>query len=314
MPVISVIIPVYNAECYLAECVDSILHQTFTDFELLLIDDGSTDNSLEICKHYAAEDSRVKMFSQTNAGQSCARNRGLDNAKGDYIAFIDADDVVSKDYLRVLYDMAVKSNARISSVNYSKNKARIISTVSDYQAVNYTADEAIDDTLYQKKLNCSVWGKLIDKKLFQNIRFKENIIYEDLEIMMRLYECANAVAFSDLPLYFYRETPGSSLSVFSPRRFSVLDVVDDIYDRYAGTSHRPAALDRRFSAYFNMLVLIARNGNEYGDVAERCHKGIIESRFAELKNPHVRLKNKVGALVSYLGLNVIKLIAKKVNI
>ena len=99
MPQISVIVPVYNAEKYLHRCIDSILAQTFSDFELLLIDDGSKDNSGRICDEYAAKDSRIRVFHKKNGGVSSARNMGLDNAKGDWITFVDSDDWVKQDYL-----------------------------------------------------------------------------------------------------------------------------------------------------------------------------------------------------------------------
>lgn len=103
IPEISVIVPVYNVEQYLAECISSILSQTFTDFELLLVDDGSPDRCGEICDEYAGKDKRVRVFHQENAGLSCARNKGLEHASGTYIAFVDSDDYVTSTYLQELY-------------------------------------------------------------------------------------------------------------------------------------------------------------------------------------------------------------------
>ena len=104
MPVISIIVPVYNAEKYLHRCIDSILSQTFTDFELLLIDDGSTDSSSIICDDYLREDSRVRVFHKKNGGVSSARNMGLDNAKGKWITFVDSDDFISSNFCEILLD------------------------------------------------------------------------------------------------------------------------------------------------------------------------------------------------------------------
>ncbi len=105
-PAVSVIVPVYNVEPYLARCLDSILAQTFTDFELLLIDDGSPDRCGEICDEYPGKDNRVRVFHQPNAGVSCARNKGLDVAKGHYVVFVDSDDYVLPSYLHALYEDA----------------------------------------------------------------------------------------------------------------------------------------------------------------------------------------------------------------
>ncbi|GMO37902.1 MAG: hypothetical protein Ta2B_17610 [Termitinemataceae bacterium] len=114
MPVISVIIPVYNVEHYLRRCLDSVLAQTFTDFECILIDDGSPDKSPAICDEYAKKDSRFVVIHQANAGVSAARNAGLDIAQGEWITFVDSDDWIEPDMLRVLYQNAVKHQSDVS--------------------------------------------------------------------------------------------------------------------------------------------------------------------------------------------------------
>ena len=107
MPIISVIVPVYNTEKYLSRCIDSILAQTFTDLELILVDDGSTDNSGNICDEYAAKDKRIRVIHQNNCGQGYARNAGLNVARGDYIGFLDPDDLISKDMFSHLIEMVI---------------------------------------------------------------------------------------------------------------------------------------------------------------------------------------------------------------
>lgn len=314
MPVITVIVPIFNAEYYLAECIDSILHQSFTNFELLLVDDGSTDKSLDICNRYLTQDSRVRLFSQANAGQSSARNSGLAEARGEYVTFIDADDTVSSDYLLLLYDMIKSASADISCVDYCTDISLIESCRDKTGIEIFTKDEVIDDTLYQKKINGSVWSKLFKKSLFTDVRFKEGIIYEDLDIIVRLYEKSNLIANKSVKAYFYRKTPGSSLSVFSEKRFSVLDVTDSIFRRYDGTVHIGAARDRKFSACFNMLVLIFRNKADYPEKVAECFQFIKQVRIKEILDKNVRLKNKVGALVSFLGLSFIKFLSTRINI
>ena len=124
-PKISVIVPVYNVEQYLPRCIDSILDQTFTDFELLLIDDGSKDKSGEICDNYAKKDSRIRVFHKENGGVSSARNLGLYNAKGKYIAFIDADDWVENEYLRIMYKHGEEECADIISSDFFLDNTEI---------------------------------------------------------------------------------------------------------------------------------------------------------------------------------------------
>ena len=119
IPLISVIVPVYNGEQYITECIESILSQTYHNIEVIIIDDGSTDDTVRITRQYAAGDKRIKLISQSNRGPSCARNLGLENARGSYITFVDADDVVSTDYLEVLYILLCETGADITACTFT---------------------------------------------------------------------------------------------------------------------------------------------------------------------------------------------------
>lgn len=182
-PTISVIVPVYNVEKYLTRCIDSILSQTFTDFELLLIDDGSTDNSGKICDEYAKQDSRIRVFHKENGGVSSARNLGLDNAKGNWICFCDSDDYVLPNWL---YDF---------SLHLNKNKSLVISGfISVYKGQKTICELApasledpieinsfIIDYLEKKYIQGYLWCKCFDKSIItaNNIRFKDFHLFED---------------------------------------------------------------------------------------------------------------------------------------
>ena len=128
-PLISVIVPVYNKEKYVAECLNSILNQTYSNIEVIIIDDGSTDKSLEICMRYAEEDKRVKVFPQENGGPSAARNKGLDNAKGEYVAFVDADDILERNAYTLMVNELIDTKASIVVVGMKylyKNGTRVV--------------------------------------------------------------------------------------------------------------------------------------------------------------------------------------------
>jgi len=146
MPSVSVIVPVYQVEEYLSKCVDSILNQTFGDFELILVDDGSPDRCGEICDRYKAVDGRIRVIHQLNQGVSAARNNGVKEAKGEYIAFIDSDDWVDKNYLSVLYEMCVRGNAQISICTYINTNSRTSKSDCDsnYKWETLTGIEAIN--------------------------------------------------------------------------------------------------------------------------------------------------------------------------
>lgn len=164
---ISVIIPVYNAEKYLEKCINSILVQSFERFELILVDDGSTDSSGTICDSYAERDSRVKAFHKQNEGVSAARDFGVAHSKGEYIAFIDADDYIAEDYLKILYHDINKYHADIACCNSSLlcDEKEIVSydCVLENRIIKNKAEYVRD---YSHKLYCRVvWAKLIRKKL-----------------------------------------------------------------------------------------------------------------------------------------------------
>lgn len=189
---ISVIVPVYNAEKYLEYCLNSILFQSFRDYELILINDGSTDRSGDICETYAGKDKRIKVIHQENRGVSVARNQGILQAKGKYIAFIDGDDYVEKEYLKVLYTDICRCNADIACCDYNEivdgtcanrnhavRERRIVKKIEDY----------IIDYLDRKEFyGYAVWGKLIQKDLLINQSFKKIQYGEDCVYMCELFE------------------------------------------------------------------------------------------------------------------------------
>lgn len=178
---ISVIVAVYNVDKYIDKCIKSILGQTFKEFELLLINDGSTDKSREICESYFNGNEKIKLINKSNGGLSDARNLGLDIAKGEYITFVDGDDSIDSDYLERLYNNAVSNDADISACSFK----RIIGDAIIYEdireiAITLNRNEAMEEYLKESK-TCSVIAccKLFKKEIFNNIRFPLGRIHED---------------------------------------------------------------------------------------------------------------------------------------
>lgn len=198
MPKISVIIPVYNTEKYLAECLDSVLNQTFTDWEAICIDDGSTDNSLEILKEYAKKDKRIKILTQKNQGLSATRNRGIKIATGKYISFIDSDDKIDKNFYSVLFESAEKYNADIAVAEMK------IVNKTDIQT--NTIKKFITNKFSNKIKyfnNGSVCDKIFKKTLFDNISFPVGMYYEDNIVLTKCAYMSNIVVFIPQTSYFY---------------------------------------------------------------------------------------------------------------
>lgn len=212
-PIISIIVPVYNAEKYLHCCIDSILEQSCADFELLLINDGSKDTSGKICDDYISKDSRVSVFHKENGGVSAARNYGLNNAKGKYICIIDADDWVDKDYLEQLLpengeDMVV------CSIMYEGKERRYVS-ISD----NKRDRECIESSLHfmiEHMAICCPWCKIMRRDIIErnNIRFDENVSAgEDMLFVFDYFSTGlKSVRTISLPLYHYYVIDNDSLS------------------------------------------------------------------------------------------------------
>lgn len=309
-PLISIIVPVYNGEKYLRECLDSLLAQTLTDIEIIVVDDGSTDGSAAICREYMQrEPDRLRYVHQENSGQSSARNHGLDHARGQYIAFCDADDAYCPQAMAFLHDVLEQNSADIAIAGFKRNKN--LST-DRYNVRVLDSADCIRQTLYQdRQCNTSVWGKLFRSELFDGVRFTEGLYYEDIEILPRLYAKCGKIAVSDARIYFYRDNPGSFISTWHSGRLDAIRATGMVYGFIVANypEIEPAARSRRFSAYFNIFAEASRHGNK--DIASMCYSMIKQERAAMLTDGNVRLKNKVGALASYLGERFLRLIASR---
>ena len=195
---ISVIVPVYNVENYLAQCLDSVLAQTYKDLEILLIDDGSTDRSGSICDAYQAKDERIRAFHTANRGLSAARNVGLNCAQGEYVAFVDSDDWIEPEMIETLYQKAVVSGADVVECSYMKEYR---SGFIRYE-MRFDEENALNGLLSGKISNI-VWNKLWKSDCFTNIRFPEGMLFEDTATTYRVLVNASVIGIPDC-LYHYR--------------------------------------------------------------------------------------------------------------
>ena len=207
MALISVIVPVYNVELYIRRCVDSILAQTFTDFELILVDDGSPDNCPAICDEYVAKDKRVHVIHQENGGLSAARNAGIDwafaNSDSQWICFVDSDDWVHPDILQFLYQAAVICNAEISVCCHKRTPEN---TVISHMDFSVPARLSFEEFYALRRDNVNIitaWGKLYRKECFQGIRYPVGRINEDIFTTHKLLTQSPCIAWVDQVLYFY---------------------------------------------------------------------------------------------------------------
>lgn len=202
---LSIIIPVYNAEKFLKKCVESVLKQTHSNIEVLLIDDGSVDNSLAICNDFSKKDSRVKVFIQENSGQSKARNVGLDNSTGSYIAFVDSDDWVDEDYFELLLKASLKYDTDISCASILRERQNITKIRLKYEQerVYIVPQEKIDVARVPDM--CYVWNKVYKKSFLDKIslRFVEGMFFEDVDFVTRAIYFSNKIVTVPNTYYHY---------------------------------------------------------------------------------------------------------------
>ena len=236
MPEVSVVINMYNSEKYLRKCIDSVLAQTFTDFELILVNDGSKDHSLDICKEYAEKDKRIRIVDKENGGLADARNAGLDAAKGKYLEFIDADDWIEPDLLEKCVTKLHETDADIVIFDIyqyfvATGKKEVLSHPYDQNQVYSLSDHPEMIT----KMKNAAWNKIYRVSLFREnqIRYPWGYNYEDLGTTYRLLARADKIAFVNEPLYDYlQDRPGNLTHLFNMSVYCVLDMIKLTIDDY----------------------------------------------------------------------------------
>ena len=294
MPAISVIVPVYNVEKYLRRCIDSILAQTFTDFELILVDDGSPDNCGAICDEYAAKDSRVVVIHQENGGISSARNAGLDwifaNSDSKWLSFIDSDDWVHPQYFELLVRTAEKFNVRIAAclaliTSEDKTEFHMHTQLqgSREPVENFYCDESLGYPIHP------TWAKLYDRMLFKRVRFPVGRISEDQYVTPRVLFSCSEIAIVPEKLYIYYQHPGSITHVqWSQRRLDQILFYADLCVYFRKIRERKTfemTVSRMFSCVIGQLYEIQETGEkEYEVYFKQLRR---KAQFLLLRYPHL---------------------------
>lgn len=209
---ISVIVAIYNVEKFLDKCIDSISNQSYSNIEIILVNDGSTDNSKKICDKWAKKDSRIKIINKSNGGLSDARNIGIRNSNGEYICFIDGDDYIDKDMVSKMFRAIDENEAEISICNryhVFENGNKFIKFEQKEKNIIMNSEEAIFQMNSFKSFDMSACTKMFKRKLFENIEFPKGKISEDFYVMYKLFDKANKIVSISDPLYFYYQRNGS---------------------------------------------------------------------------------------------------------
>lgn len=228
---ISVIVPIYNVENYLEDCINSILNQSYKELEIILVDDGSPDSCGKICDKYAEKDSRITVIHKKNGGLSDARNTGINVANGEYLSFVDSDDLLHKDFYLTLFNMLIDNNADISSCNFLKFTGEKISDKSIKNPIIKTISniDALNDLYTDKYVNYIVaCNKLYKATLFKDLKFPVGKIHEDEFTTPKVLFKANKIAVTEEELYYYRQTPNSiTNSQFNINNLDFLEAINN---------------------------------------------------------------------------------------
>ncbi len=247
---ITIVVPVYKVEEYLERCVDSILKQSYKDFELLLVDDGSPDNCGKMCDEYSEKDKRIFVIHQKNGGLSSARNTGInwfyEQNRSDYIAFVDSDDWLHPDYLKILAD-GIKNDIKISICNYTR--VTDIIPHKNFDDINYELISPEDLLVNHSWQYNYAWGKLYHKDLFQDIRYPVGKNFEDTFTTYKLLHQCEKVSYTDIPLYYYfRNETGISRSPWNTSELVIFDAMEEQL-RFYKEKNLQKAYDKEFELF-----------------------------------------------------------------
>lgn len=302
---ISIIVPVYNVEQYIKNCVRSIATQTYKNIEIILVDDGSTDKSGEICDAFKKTDERIKVVHKMNGGLSDARNVGLDVAAGKYVMFVDSDDYIPDYAVEYLYGLLKDNKSSISIGRLVMTKELNSKAIlGNGKTCLYNNKEAIGQLLYANRFSTSAPAKLYEKSLFDGIRFPIGKLHEDLYTIYKVVDKSPKVVYGSEIVYFYFHRAGSiTVSKFSIKRLDALAALNqlktDICIRDYGiqNAYSSQVLENIFS-YFSTDITIDEI-NRYN-----LWKMVKENRRGVLFDPEVSKRIKGYALLSFLGLKL----------
>lgn len=305
---VTVVVPVYNVSNYLGKCIDSIINQTYKKLEIILVDDGSTDNSGAICDDFASKDKRIKVIHKENGGLSDARNFGIDIATGEYIVFVDSDDYIALDMIEFLYNSLESNEADISTCLY-QNFYDGEDVLESDDNISYVCSntEALEKMLYQQDCTTSAWGKLYKTSLFDGIRYPKGKICEDLDTTYLLFSKANKIVINTAKKYFYLQRETSIInSEFNPKRMDALKFVKNETD-YIIKNHLEifkSAVNREFmEAIFILSSMSSLKGNK--KYIRMISDTIKETRKVVLFDSKSRKLYRLYALISYFGIHIL---------
>lgn len=262
---VSVIVPVYNVQGYLKKCIESIINQTYTNLEIILVNDGSTDKSGQICDEFAEKDLRIKVCHKVNGGLSDARNRGIDMATSEWITFIDSDDYVASDYIEYLFKLIqdYDGDIAIATFKYVTNQKEI--DHANGEVVAMSKEVALERMLLNDGFDMGAWAKMYRTEYFKNIRYPVGKLFEDSGTTYKLIDQANKIIFGSKAIYYYINRVDSIVNgSFNPRKFDLIEMNEEMNEfiekKYPNLTY--ASKRRLIWAYFSTLNQVLASDNK----------------------------------------------------
>lgn len=306
-PLVTVVIPVYQVENYLDSCLKSVTTQTYTNLEILVINDGSTDGSPLICQQYASKDRRVTFLSQANRGLSAARNTGLDNAHGEFVLFLDSDDLISPKHIEMLYWTLIENDVDIAITNLSSFENDPVFSDRFGAPEICSAIKAVETIFYQGRFDTSAPGKLYKAQLWSSVRFPEGYVHEDLPTVYRAILNGESCAYRESKTYGYRyRSDGLNHSRTNEKKSKTLSLVDEVVDHV--DSHFPelskAVRCFRCSFCFHLILNSDFESLSYSArdlILTRVH----QDRGTVIRDVRARKKTVIACLLSFFGIKTV---------
>jgi len=313
IPLITVVIPIYNVEKYLEKCVYSILEQTYSKLEIILIDDGSPDKCGEICDNLKNKDTRIKVIHKENGGLSDSRNVGIENATGRYITFVDSDDYIDRNYIELLYTALTSNNADMSIASHRILYQKKIIDRATNMSFCGDAKLILEKILYDDGVDISAWGKLYKIELFDKVKFPKGRLFEDSATTYKLVDLSNKIAVCSKSVYNYVIRSSSiSHNKFSEKKLDLIistkEMTDFIKNKYPNLEK--ACNRRMMYAYLSTLTQSIKDENANKEIQKQLITYIKENKKDVLKDKRIPKRDRIGIYSVLFGLNFYKAIWK----
>lgn len=315
-PLISVVIPVHNAEDTLDVCIQSVEMQEFLEYEIILVDDGSTDHSGIICDTRAEENKNIRVFHTENRGAAAARNYGVRQSRGEAVAFIDSDDTVSEVYLSYLWELMQEYGSEIAVCSYDKvyDGSKVVEADAGEDEVRFcvSGEDAVECLLYQKYFLSVPWGMISKKELWDKVQFPEDTKAEDMGTIYKLFAAADKVAYGSGAEYQYYQRKSNTM-------FSTCDERNRDYYKHCREmvayikehlpSCRKAAVSRFFSACFQILSETPMD-EDHEKMVRQIYRDIRKMQNTVLLDSGAKLRNRMAAALSLISIRMMHMMLR----